>query len=359
MNRRLTGLGAAAGLALACLLPAAPAGAAPGPGSSFSGDLTGVSCGTARSCWAVGSTGNNAAIAEHWDGSAWSVVHLPAPRQSDSTDLPSISCTGLASCWAVGTYQSTTTSAELPYAEHWNGRAWSVVKLPHPAGVFVTDAVSVSCSSSVSCWAVGTAYSRSRPLLEYWNGHVWALKQAPAIGAKSTLEGVYCARSTDCWATGYGGKNGTLAAHWDGSAWSVTPTPNSGELLSTSCAGRDCMAVGDNAGRTLAERWNGSAWTVTHTWRLTAFLTGVFCTRGFHCMATGNRIRGRVFSEFWNGSGWHVVTPEWPQGSHAAALVGITCVNATDCWSVGSTFYVANFFSLIEHWNGTRWSIAA
>ena len=141
MNRRLTGLGVAAGLVLGCLLPAAPAGAAPAPGSSFYGDLTGVSCGNARNCWAVGSTGNNAAIAEHWDGSAWSVVHLPAPRQSDSTDLPSISCTGLASCWAVGTYQSTTTSAELPYAEHWNGRAWSVVKLPHPAGVFVTDAV--------------------------------------------------------------------------------------------------------------------------------------------------------------------------------------------------------------------------
>ena len=119
------------------------------------------------------------------------------------------------------------------------------------------------------------------------------------------------------------------------------------------------MAVGDNAGRTLAEHWNGSAWTVTHTWRLTAFLEGVACTAGFQCMATGNRVRGRVFSEFWNGSGWHVVTPEWPKGSAGAALVGVTCVNARDCWSVGSKFNGAEGTSLIEHWNGTNWSIAA
>jgi hypothetical protein len=359
VNRRLFTRGAAAGLAvLACLLPAAPAGAARAPGGSFSGDLTGVSCADGD-CWAVGSTGNNAAIADHWNGSAWSVVQLPAPPQSYSTELPAISCTSFASCWAVGDYGSDTTSALLPYAEHWNGVAWSVVTLPHPKGAFDTGLVSVSCISTVLCWAAGTAGGPGTPLLERWNGHVWRLARAPAL-AHSTPEGVYCAGLTNCWVTGYDRK-GTLAARWDGSTWSLTATPPSGggELLSLSCMERDCMAVGDNGGRTLAEHWNGSAWTVTHTWRLTAFLEGVSCSKGFHCMATGNRIRGRVFSEAWNGSAWRVVTPEWPKGSAAADLVGVSCVNPVDCWSVGSTFNDVTEASLIEHWNGTKWSIVS
>jgi hypothetical protein len=363
VNRRPAWRGAAAGLAvLACLLPAAPAGAAPPPGGSFSGDLSGVSCVSASDCWAVGGTSNNVAITDHWDGSAWSVVHIPAPRHSYTTNLPSISCTAVASCWAVGDYGSSTTNKELPYAEHWNGTAWSVVTMPHPAGAFDSEADSVSCATATNCWAAGTAGSPARPLLERWNGHVWALRRAPAIGPRSTPEGVSCARASDCWITGLNGKNGTLAAHWNGHAWSVTPTPTSSkadfELLSTSCVKRDCMSVGDGSA-TLAERWNGSAWAVVpsgHTW---AILAGVSCFTGFHCLATGNTIRGRVFSEVWNGSAWYIVRPTVPHGSQASGLVGVDCVTATDCWSVGVTFNGVDGFSLIEHWNGKSWSLAS
>jgi uncharacterized membrane protein len=360
---------AAAGLAavLACLLPAAPAGAAPAAGGRFIGDLTGVSCVSASDCWAVGGTGNNVPVTEHWDGTAWSLVHIPAPRGSYTAGLPAISCTGAASCWAVGDYGATATSKQLPYAEHWNGTAWSAVKLPHPAGAFVSGLVSVACASAVNCWAVGTAGSPAAPLIERWTGHGWAMTRIAALGARSDPEAVYCASAGDCWITGLTGRNDTLAAHWDGRTWSVTPTPVSassgGELLSTSCGGpaggRNCVSVGDNSPHTLAEHWNGSAWAVTPTGSRRGFLEGVSCTAGFHCLATGNTFSARALSEVWNGSSWRAVLLPLPHGAQAAALVGVSCVTATDCWSAGSSFNGVNGVSLIEHWNGTAWSVAS
>jgi hypothetical protein len=364
VKARRAALGAAAGLtALAWLLPAAPAGAAPAAGGSFGGDLTGVSCVSASDCWAVGSTGNNITVTDHWDGTAWSVLHVRAPRGSYTAELPAISCSGAASCWAVGDYGSAATSKLLPYAERWNGRAWSPVTLPHPAGAFVSGLVSVACASAVSCWAVGTAGSPTAPLAEHWNGHAWAMVRIAALGARGDPEGVYCASAGDCWITGLTGRNASLAAHWDGHTWSVTPTPGSGsgdgELLSTSCSGRDCVSVGDDSPHTLAERWNGSAWAVTPTGSRHGFLKGVSCTARFQCLATGNTLGGRALSEVWNGSSWRVVLLPLRPRARAAALVGVSCAAAADCWSVGSSFNGSNGFSLIEHWNGTSWSVAA
>lgn len=356
--------GTAAGLAvLACLLPVAPAGAAAVTGGgSFGGDLSGVSCPGAADCWAIGGTGNNVPVADHWDGTAWSVVHLPAPSGSYTAELPAISCSGAASCWAAGDYGSVTTSRTLPYAEHWNGTAWSAVKLPHPAAAFVSNLVAVACPAAADCWAVGTAGSPTAPLLERWNGHRWAIVTAPGLGPRSNPEGVSCASVSDCWITGIGGHGGALAAHWDGRTWSATaPAPGAtgGELLSTSCAGRSCMSVGDNSPHTLAERWNGSAWAVTPTGFHQGFLRGVSCTAGFHCLATGNTFRGQVISAVWNGSAWRVDVLKLPHGAQAAGLVGVSCLTATDCWSVGNRFNGADGASLIEHWNGSTWSVVS
>lgn len=344
-----------------CLVLTAQAGASVPAGGGFGGQLTGVSCVTAGDCWAVGGTQTNVALADHWNGSTWSVVRLPAPRQAHSTELPAISCSGVASCWAVGDYESVTTSKLLPYAVHWNGSAWSVVLLPHPAGAFVTTPVAVSCSGAASCWAVGTAGSPAAPLLERWNGQVWAMARAPAISAQADPLGVFCASAADCWVTGQNAKGGTLAAHWNGSTWSVTPAPTSGPtgdyLAYIACGGRDCVAVGGTSSRTLAERWDGSAWTVAPTGNAYARFGGLSCTARLHCVATGNTIGGRAFSEVWNGSAWRIVWPQVPAGFAASGLAGVSCVTAADCWSVGNKFDGVNITSLIEHWNGTAWSI--
>jgi hypothetical protein len=81
---------------------------------------------------------------------------------------------------------------------------------------------------------------------------------------------VSCASATACTAVGdyNNGTTGvTLAERWNGSTWSIQPTPNPAGapvslLNGVSCASATaCTAVGGynngTAGVTLAERWNG------------------------------------------------------------------------------------------------------
>jgi hypothetical protein len=54
--------------------------------------------------------------------------------------------------------------------------------------------------------------------------------------------------------------------HWDGSAWTIVPTPPlSGSYVFsavTAISANNVWAVGSANGQSLAERWNGSAWRV-------------------------------------------------------------------------------------------------
>ena len=40
-------------------------------------------------------------------------------------------------------------------------------------------------------------------------------------------------------------------------------------------------------------------------------------------------------------------------------LFGVTCVSARDCWAVGARTPGAKVVTLIEHWNGSKWSATA
>ncbi len=88
--------------------------------------LNAVSCVSSSDCTAVGSASEIA----HWDGTAWSVVPSPIPKRSKSSDLTGVSCTSASNCMAVGDYVKKS-SGQVTLAEHWNGTAWSIVKTPN------------------------------------------------------------------------------------------------------------------------------------------------------------------------------------------------------------------------------------
>ena len=156
---------AAAGLAaLACSLPPATAGATPratATGSSFAGFLNDVDCLAVADCWALGQDNAQHAVAEHWNGSAWTTVGVASPPGAVSTYLPSVSCVSETDCWAVGQYQKAARF--LAYAEHWNGTAWSPVAVPVPSGTIVSLLISVSCASgALPCVAASDRSTNSR-----------------------------------------------------------------------------------------------------------------------------------------------------------------------------------------------------
>jgi hypothetical protein len=97
-------------------------------------------------------------FAARWDGHVWStqptptrpIAHSNSPNIQASRDL---SCTSSRTCTAV--WEFTDRGVPRPFAEHWNGDKWTIKKLPIPAGAQSAAVTGLSCTSTVSCMAVG------------------------------------------------------------------------------------------------------------------------------------------------------------------------------------------------------------
>src|SRR4029077_4661817 len=74
----------------------------------------------------------------HWNGRKWSLVKIPDPggtAPGDVNVLQGVRCSSATSCLAVGTYGTLSgTATFLNQSLFWNGRKWSLVKTPDPAG---------------------------------------------------------------------------------------------------------------------------------------------------------------------------------------------------------------------------------
>jgi hypothetical protein len=390
LRRRLVAVVAALVAAGAGLMPAlalAPAWsvqAHPQP-TARQGSLFGVSCPSTTYCTAVGraddKTGKQVSLAEGWNGTAWSIQATPNPTGATSTFLVGVSCTSSTACTAVGgTAKSPTLRTTL--AERWNGTAWSIQSTPSPTGATASALGGVSCTSSTGCEAVGTAVTSgvAATLAEVWNGTAWTAQTIPSpAGASSSMSDVSCTSATACMAVGFSSPSSTstvtLAEAWNGTGWSVVPTPNPtgatrSFLIDVSCTSASiCTAVGAGVGSTstasLAERWNGSVWTIEATPNPTGanatYLEGVSCTSSMACSATGvtaSTTGAAPVAEGWNGTSWTLQSVASPPGATSSFLGRVSCTSSSRCTSVGVAVHVNPTVpvTLAEAWNGTAWA---
>ena len=199
-------------------------------------------------------------------------------------------------------------------------------------------------------------------------GSAWSIVTSPNTSATQSneLSRVTCSSASDCWAVG--SSSGTLIEHWNGTAWSIVTSPNTGAFSGVTCASApDCWAVGDyfkgNFQQTLIEHWNGTVWSIVTSPNTSATqsneLSRVTCTSASDCWAVGSYNTGGVdqtLIEHWNGTVWSIVTSPNTSATQDNLLFDVTCSSASDCWAVGyDTVFI--FHTLIEHWNGTVWSI--
>jgi len=175
--------------------------------------LWSVSCPTANSCFAVGDYVNKADVdvplAEQWNGRTWSIKAVPHPAGTQIT-LMSVSCTTAKACTAVGFYD-TRSAREAPLVERWNGKAWKIGNVPAPAKTYGYYLQGVSCAAAAACTAVGgwfTASSPTYPLAERWNGTSWKIQPAPRPGGSGGFQNVSCTAPSTCTAIGYTFKSG-------------------------------------------------------------------------------------------------------------------------------------------------------
>jgi hypothetical protein len=70
----------------------------------------------------------------------------------------------------------------------------------------------------------------TKTVIEHWNGTSWRVVTSPNTDAGSVLNSISAISPTDIWAAGCGacggvGGGAALIEHWDGTSWSVNPTP--------------------------------------------------------------------------------------------------------------------------------------
>jgi hypothetical protein len=305
--------------------------------------LFSVSCPSRGSCTAVGfsnlraiSTGGDT-LAEHWDGTSWTIQPTPTPSQQAL--LRAVSCLSATDCIAVG------TGGRTPLAEHWDGTSWTIQPVPFPAGSANAQPSAVSCASPTSCTAVGLYYlpqnDNQLPLAEHWDGTSWTVQQIPVpTGAfQADLTGVSCTSVTTCTAVGnYNGSTGGVpfAEQWNGTTWTVQTVsgPAGAALNAVSCTSPTaCTAVGG-----FATRWNGTTWTM-QTIPAGTGLAAVSCTSASSCTAVGTTghpdgsLTGTA--EHWDGTSWVAQATPAPKSAASAELFGVSCRSAAYCTAVG------------------------
>jgi hypothetical protein len=334
------------------------AASVPQPASTGLNTLYGVSCTSSSFCAAVGNTAVTSGIApliEQWNGTKWSLVSAPAPSGADYSILGAVSCVGPSFCVAVGTNNSQSN-----LVEQWNGTSWTIVPSPTASGASFADLLGVSCASATFCVSVGevTASSVSSAVALQWNGTAWSTMTiaGPSGATQSQLHSVTCLSTSWCVAAGdtsVTGSTGSLIETWNGTSWSIAPTPNTAAgttdtLYSVSCAGFGfCVATGNTFNgqiyQTLIETWNGATWSLTSSpdpsTTATATLEGVDCFSATTCTAlgrTGPAGFGSTLAENWNGTSWSVV-PTPNQGSNGTEFYGVSCITNWACVGVGDT----------------------
>ncbi len=295
-------------------------------------------------------------VAAPASAATWTTQTMPGPSGPPNTAATAVSCTSATFCMAVGSsdfgYDHSKTMLVGPFAtfaERWDGSAWSL--LPTPSAGPAPTLVALSCASPTFCVAVGSTHTLgrqalegfgggtgTRAVLEVWNGTAWSVRPTPLGSVHgSGLSGVSCVSSSFCIAVGATGLQIAAALQFNGQTWKRISLPRvrwGPTLTAISCAATtNCTAVGsydvNKVGvadlRPLAMRWTGGGhWTVAKP------------------PAERDRFHGKTFSNF-----------TW--------LTSVSCPSRTSCLATGLTLRTQNFYpqgGFADRWNGTRWRTA-
>jgi hypothetical protein len=260
------------------------------------------------------------------------------------------------------------------------GTGWSVVSVP-PVGAGGT-VTGISAPTDTDAWAVGDAGTAA--FIDHWNGTMWSPTTVPTFPCTSTRCFVHLfqvsASATDAWVLGdYSPKPGyehyfTLA--WNGSAWATDDNVGTqvDDVSATDAVAADGYQIGE---------WNGSSWTgvvpPNPPGPSEGDLTSVSATSTSDVWAVGTYDPAYSsqsydnYSVYWNGSTWTEVPMPLPVSSDPLfdyQINQIDAISPSNVWAVGeSGDNVADYFSsggagtpaelLIEHYNGTAWSIVS
>jgi hypothetical protein len=325
---------------------------------------------------------------------SWTIVS--APPTGENGQLAAVSAASDTDAWAVGSTNAALDGVGAkPLIDNWNGTSWTQVTTPTTPGNTASLAA-VSASSATDAWAVGHTQVNKEdfaPLGLHWNGTAWSVSSSLATAlAGQIADGVADISSTDAYAIGggLGSADTGLVAQWNGSTWSpvTVPLPSGAGPTSTlnaiSANGPDDVWIlgtyelssTDLRSETYSLHWNGSTWSVVlmplnpssnieSFYQLNAIQvnspTDVWAVGSSDVTSvTTGLTTGSELIEHWNGTAWSIVPS--PSPGSGSGLYGVTTSNAAnDVWAVGAytPSGTTETQTLTLNWNGTEWTQVA
>ncbi|HEX8599098.1 MAG TPA: S-layer homology domain-containing protein [Chloroflexia bacterium] len=173
-----------------------------------------------------------------------------------------------------------------------------------------------------------------RTLIEHYDGTAWTIVPSPNNGSDdNALASVVALASNDVWAAGHYindfGIAQTLVQHWNGVEWSLVDSPNVGPLLDNRLTSIDASAPDD-------------VWAVGYYYNDVAV--------------------PQTLTMHWDGTEWTIVASP-NVGERENFLYAVTVIGPNDAWAVGDYGIMAGyqyvFKSLALHWNGAVWTVVA
>jgi hypothetical protein len=251
------------------------------------------------------------------------------------------------------------------------GPSWSTVA----SSEHIKKPRAIATIASNDIWVVGSTRKNEdliRTGAEHWDGSSWSLSPTPDVGTgENMLNGVDASASKDVWAVGYSGHD-TLIEHWDGTQWGVVTSPNadiSGDNTLTSVdalSSTNAWAVGSSrtatSRKSLIQRWNGTSWTIVSSpnpGTLGNSLLGVDAAAPSDIWAVGWKNSGEGLQSLllhFDGTGWTEAAPVPKVGTGDNVLTGVSVVSSDDVWASGYYVEDTQYKTLTLHYNGTTWS---
>jgi hypothetical protein len=285
--------------------------------------------------------------------------------QSVSTRLKAIRTLVLVTVFVAGVVANTDADGSVTHLR--------VVSSPQIDG----ELLATAAIAANDIWAVGFSDQVPAPpvvdstLAEHFNGTSWSIVPTPTVSSTgSEFFGVAGAASNDVWAVGFrfGTQNPDfglqLIEHWDGTSWSVDTTGPEieGDLLRgvTVVSSNNVWAVGSASGNALVEHWDGTRWSIVSNPVIASAgaLSAVSADSANDVWAVGTAGNGGPPILHFDGTNWSLSLPPSHPSIEAAS---VTALSPTNVWAVGT---VGVFFNhrthrkaAIEHWDGTSWSL--
>jgi hypothetical protein len=306
------------------------------------------------------------------EDAAWG--EIPSPnRGMKENELAGLTILAPDDIWAVGRYNANrppTATGRDTLALHWNGTGFTIVRTPNPswpgADFFTLEDAEGVASNDV--WAVGSTQDfgslKSTTLIEHWDGSAWRIVRSPNPGGANlpnVLNAVDAASATDVWAVGGAGFPETgLILRWNGTRW--RPVRNG---CGVSLLGVDVISPADvwAVGSATTCHYDGTAWQVVPSpqprleFNEIAYIiedvSGIapddVWAVGHRVIESGEHLDFAPLVEHWDGTEWTLMTIV--PGPHT--LDGVVALAPDDVWAVGTDAIRGT----VVHWDGNGWTL--